>query len=79
MKRLFRILLSLMVGYLIITLITPYNLFLQKRSIKNQITYIQSKMELGEDNVIQRRFPEGKIFSNALFALSIINSNEDVV
>lgn len=58
--------------YSFINFIIPFNSYLKKRSIENQIEYIQSRFEKGEDNLLQRRFPEGKVFGNALFALSII-------
>jgi len=75
LARLKKIIKFLFIGfsfYCLINFITPFNSYLKNRSIENQIEYIQSKFEKGEDNVLQRRFPEGKVFGNALFALSII-------
>ena len=53
-------------------LLTPFNKHLRNRSIKNQISYIDEIMRKGFDNKLQNRFPEGKLFSNAIFSLSII-------
>jgi len=58
--------------YVAICMITPYIKFLRDRSIENQITYLSEIMDMGYDNTLQSRFPEGKLFSNALLALSVI-------
>ncbi len=51
---------------------TPFNSTLRKRSIQNQINYLSNLIDRGYDDQLQRRFPEGKLFSNALLALSTI-------
>ncbi len=53
-------------------LITPFNQTLKTRSIKNQINYLSGIIDSGYDDQLQNRFPEGKLFSNALLALSTI-------
>lgn len=60
------------VAYLVICLITPFNKYLKKRSIENQITYIDHIFSKGYDDELQTKFPEGKLFSNAIFSLSIL-------
>ena len=70
-----KILYALLTGtclYLLVNLITPYNHFLKKRSINNQIVYLDKILSEGYDLQAQRRYPEGKLFSNALFALAVI-------
>jgi len=62
--------------YAILCLITPYNKALSNRSIQNQITYLSRLLESGYDDVLQERYPEGKLFSNALLALSIIEYSD---
>jgi len=58
--------------YVFLCLITPYISVLKNRSDKNQINYLSKIIDKGYDNTLQNRFPEGKIFSNALLALSTI-------
>ena len=58
--------------YVFLCLITPFNKVLRNRSIKNQINYLSNILDRGYDDEMQRRFPEGKLFSNALLALSTI-------
>lgn len=60
-------------SYLIICLSTPFITLFKERSIENQINYLSELLEGGYDDVLQLRFPEGKLFSNALLALSIID------
>lgn len=62
--------------YLIINIATPYIGFLKTRSIENQITYLDEIFSDGYDDELQLRYPEGKIFSNALLALSIIDYSD---
>ena len=59
--------------YLIISFITPFNRILRKRSIENQIKHLSELLSSGYDDQLQFKFPEGKLFSNALLALSIID------
>ncbi len=58
--------------YGILCLVTPFNKTLRNRSIKNQINYLSNILDRGYDNKLQTRFPEGKLFSNCLLALSTI-------
>ncbi len=58
--------------YGITCFITPYNKALRIRSIENQIDYLSDILDNGYDDYLQKRFPEGKMFSNALLGLSII-------
>lgn len=59
--------------YAIVCFITPYNNYLLDRSINNQINYLSQILDEGYDDRMQARFPEGKLFSNALLALSTID------
>ncbi len=58
--------------YAFLCFLTPYNGYLKSRSIKNQISYLSGIIDDGYDDILQQRFPEGKVFSNALLALSVI-------
>lgn len=58
--------------YIFLCLITPFNKTLRNRSIKNQINYLSKILDKGYDDKLQRRFPEGKLFSNSILALSTI-------
>lgn len=58
--------------YVFLCLITPYISVLKNRSIENQINYLSDIIDKGYDNELQNRFPEGKLFSNAILALSTI-------
>lgn len=58
--------------YIFLCLITPFNKTLRNRSIKNQISYLSNILDRGYDDRLQRRFPEGKLFSNSILALSTI-------
>ena len=62
----------LITAYSFLCLITPFNKYLRNRSIRNQINYLSQILDKGYDDNLQRRFPEGKLFSNALLALSTI-------
>lgn len=62
----------LILTYSLLCLITPFNKYLRNRSIKNQINYLSQILDKGYDDKLQRRFPEGKLFSNSLLALSTI-------
>jgi len=72
LNKILRILATGTILYITINLLTPYNGFLRERSIDNQINYLNKLLDQGYDNTLQNRYPEGKVFSNALFALSII-------
>jgi len=63
--------------YFLTCVITPFNKALRNRSINNQIEYLDQILRKGYDDQLQNRFPEGKLFSNALFSLSILKYCED--
>ena len=62
----------ILLAYVLVCLVTPFNKTLRNRSIKNQINYLSQLLDKGYDDRLQARFPEGKLFSNCLLALSII-------
>lgn len=67
--------------YFIICFATPFNKYLRNRSVENQINYLSHILDQGYDDHLQSRYPEGKVFSNALLALSILehcNKTENV-
>ena len=53
-------------------LATPFSGPLRNRSITNQISYLSRILDNGYDDELQSRFPEGKLFSNSILALSTI-------
>ncbi len=53
-------------------LLTPFIGYLQRRSIENQINYLQSQLNFNLGEKLQTIYPEGQLFSNLIFALSII-------
>lgn len=61
-----------LVVYIVLNAITPFIPYLQSRSIENQISYLKERIEKGEDDNQQLYYPEGKLFSNAILLLSII-------
>jgi len=71
-KRILKYIGLILLIYVFLCLITPFNKTLRNRSIKNQINYLSSILDKGYDDKLQGRFPEGKLFSNCLLALSII-------
>ncbi|MEM9548824.1 MAG: hypothetical protein AAGA77_22760 [Bacteroidota bacterium] len=72
-KKIIRYIGLLVMGYLLICLITPFNSFLKNRSIEHQITFLSELLDEGYDVQLQNRYPEGKLFSNAILALSVID------
>ena len=62
----------LFLAYVLLCIVTPFNKSLRNRSIKNQISYLSQILDSGYDDKLQRRFPEGKLFSNSILALSTI-------
>lgn len=70
----------ILLTYGFLCLSTPFIGFLKNRSIRNQINYLSSIIDEGYDDTLQNRFPEGKLFSNAILALSTIefcNQNKE--
>lgn len=76
-KKFLKYSLLLILFYSVSCLATPFNKSLRNRSIGNQINYLSRILDKGYDDKLQTRFPEGKIFSNALLALSTIKFCED--
>lgn len=80
-KKYIKYLVVIFFAYFIICVSTPFNKSLRQRSIKNQINYLSHILDQGYDDQLQSRYPEGKVFSIALLALSIIehyNKTENV-
>lgn len=71
-----RLILFFLVFYIGTVLLTPHLSFLRNRSIENQIEYLSELLNSGYDDELQQRFPEGKMFSNALLGLSIIEYSD---
>ena len=71
-KKYFKYVGIIILSYILLCLITPFNKTLRNRSIKNQINYLSHILDDGYDDKLQSRFPEGKLFSNSLLALSTI-------
>ncbi len=72
MKKIIKILISIVLFISLINLITPHVNFLLIRSIENQIAYLSNEFENGLGEKLQSRFPEGELFGNLIFALSLI-------
>jgi hypothetical protein len=72
LKKIIKYLGLIILAYTFICIITPYNKTLRNRSIRNQINYLSNIIDNGYDDTLQERFPEGKLFSNCLLALSTI-------
>lgn len=72
MKKIFKYFGYLLLAYTSLCLITPFNGYLKKRSIENQISYLSNLLDEGYDDELQIKYPEGKLFSNAILALSVI-------
>ncbi len=73
LKKILKYIGSLVLVYVLLCLATPFNKTLRNRSVKNQINYLSQILDNAYDDKLQNQFPEGKIFSNALLALSIID------
>ncbi len=72
LKRFFRYSFLALALYVITCLATPYNTYLHKRSTMNQISYLGISLKNGLDDHLQMQYPEGKIFSNAIFGLAVL-------
>lgn len=72
MKKLIKYLGLIFIFYLFSLALCPFTQFLRNRSIENQIEYLSNLLNNSYDDQLQQRFPEGKVFSNAILALSII-------
>ncbi|GGH69089.1 hypothetical protein [Phaeocystidibacter marisrubri] len=71
-KKVKRVILIASIVYVGMALLTPHFSPLRNRSIENQITYLSELLNSGYDDELQQQYPEGKMFSNALLSLSII-------
>ncbi len=76
MKKIIKILISIILIISLFNLSTPYSDFLLRRSITNQIAYLINKFETGLGKKLQERYPEGELFGNLIFALSLIKYSE---
>jgi len=76
MMSIIKIVFSVIGFVLLLNFLTPQFDFLLKRSIKNQISYLEDKFEKRLGNQLQKQYPEGELFSNLIFALSIIEYSE---
>ena len=72
MKRIKRLVFLTIGLILLINLITPQFEFLLERSIDNQINFLENRFSKKLGNQLQDKYPEGELFSNLIFALSII-------
>lgn len=72
MRGLFKYLFYLLLSYCLLGLLCPFVPFLKERSLNNQINYLDGQRQIGLFHKQQARYPEGKVFAFALFALSII-------
>ncbi len=71
-KKIFKYIGYFFLIYVFLCIITPFNKTLRNRSIDNQISYLSQILDEGYDDELQNRFPEGKLFSNSILALSTI-------
>lgn len=71
-KKILKYIVVIAIIYVLLCLSTPYIGFLKSRSIENQINYLAEIIDEGYDDTLQNRYPEGKLFSNAILALSTI-------
>lgn len=69
--------------YIFLTLVTPYVKPLRHSAIERQIAYLNQQFESGLADKMQLVYPEGKLFSFAIFELSLIeyfqNSNNQEI
>lgn len=77
MKRCVQGFVSVVLLYAMLALVTPYSSYLLRRSVEHQINYLNTALSSGQDDVLQQRYPEGKIFSNALLALSVVEYSDN--
>jgi hypothetical protein len=54
----------------------PQSNYLLNKSIKNQIAYLQEEFDNNLGAAMQKKYPEGQLFSCLLFALSLIEYSE---
>ncbi len=72
LKKILKIVLLSFFCYIMLGLLMPFIGFLQRRSIENQINYLHSQFNFNLGEKLQTIYPEGQLFSNIIFALSII-------
>lgn len=78
MKKAFLFLLLIIVLYFLSSFILPQSSFFRNRSIKNQINYLENSFDEGLSEKLQARFPEGKLFGNLIYALSLIEYSNKI-
>ena len=71
-RRIIGYMMVLLVVYVTINICTPFLSFFHQRSIENQIEYLKDRFNNGADQDEQLYYPEGQLFSNAIFALALI-------
>lgn len=76
LKKILKILFISFFCYVLICFLVPFIRFLHERSIENQINYLQFQFKDNLGEKLQNIYPEGKLFSNLVFALSIIKYSE---
>lgn len=76
LKKILKILFISFFCYVLICFLVPFIRFLHERSIENQINYLQFQFKDNLGEKLQNIYPEGKLFSNLVFALSIIEFSE---
>lgn len=63
--------------YILTCLSPPYSSNFRDRSFSNQVAYINDRLIEGAADDLQDQYPEGYNFANALFALSLIEANDN--
>jgi hypothetical protein len=59
--KIFKYLIFIILAYFAICFATPFNKYLRNRPIENQINYLSSILDQGYDELLQSRYPEGKV------------------
>lgn len=62
--------------YCTLNLLVGFNQSLLNRSVEHQILHISSQLLNAADQQLQQQYPEGNVFANAIFALSLIEYSE---
>ena len=78
MKRILKYICLFFLLYITTSLLVGHIPFLRKRSIQNQINYLTNTLHDGQDSILQTQYPEGQTFSNAIFALALIEYSNKI-
>ena len=78
MKRILKYIGLFFLLYVSSSLLVGHIPFLRKRSIQNQINYLTNTLQSGQDSILQTQYPEGQTFSNAIFALALIEYSNKI-